>query len=330
MNTLTHRRWIGPLLLALLGVPGTVHGVVDDPGRGPAPRAPGDLRIAAWNLEWLIAPEAFRHLAKDCVPRDASAGPRERFIPCNVADQLERSSADFRALARYAALLDADVVALQEVDGPAAARRVFPNYTFCFTRREGVQNTGFAIRPGIAHRCGADHVALSLDDQVRRGAELILFPDTPREIRLLSVHLKSGCPRRPLDDPRDACRTLARQVAPLEQWIDAQATAGRRFAVLGDFNHDLLAESGRAFWGDLNDGEPRGASLVNVAAGHPFINCAADQNYTSYIDHVLLGETLATHRVAGSFVRVTFNTRDALQRKLSDHCPVGVDLRWSR
>lgn len=301
---------------------------MEDPGRVPPPRAQGELRIATWNLEWLIAPETFRALTKDCVPRNGSAGKRERFIPCDVADDRERSTADFKALAKYATRLDADVVALQEVDGPAAARRVFPNHAFCFTRREGVQNTGFAIRRGIDHRCGADLVALSLDDRVRRGAELILFPDTPRELRLLSVHLKSGCPRRPLDDARDACRTLARQVAPLEQWIDMQAAAGRRFAVLGDFNHDLLADSGRAFWEEINDGDPRGATLLNVAAGYPFVNCSADQNYASYIDHVLLGESLGIHRVSGSFVRVTFETRDALQRKLSDHCPIGVDLRW--
>lgn len=328
MRIPTRRYWIGTWMLILLDPSAAARGILDDPGHVPSPRAQGELRLASWNLEWLIAPETFRGLAKDCVPRNASAGARERFIPCNVAEAHERSTADFRALAKYAAHLDADVVALQEVDGPVAARRVFPNHAFCFTRREGVQNTGFAIRRGIAHRCGQDLVALSLDDRVRRGAELILFPDTPREIRLLSVHLKSGCPRRPLDDARDACRTLAKQVAPLEQWVDAQAAAGRRFAVLGDFNHDLLADSGQAFWGELNDGEPRGATLLNVAAGQPFINCSADQNYTSYIDHVLLGESLGALRVTGSFVRVTFNARDALMRKLSDHCPVGVDLRW--
>lgn len=329
MERSSRRGWLGALLLTLGVAPFASPSVLDEPGRAPPPRAPGELRIATWNLEWLLAPESFRGLARNCVPRNASPGPRQRFIPCDVADEHERSAADFRALAKYAAILDADVVALQEVDGPAAARRVFPNHAFCFTRREGVQNTGFAIRRGIPHRCGEDLVTLSLDERIRRGAELILYPDTPREIRLLSVHLKSGCPRRPLDDSREACRTLARQVAPLEEWIDAQAHAGRRFAVLGDFNHDLLAETGRLFWSDLNDGEPSGAALLNVAAGQPFVNCSSDRNYSSYIDHVLLGERLAARRVAGSFIRVTFETRDALQRKLSDHCPIGVDLRAS-
>lgn len=300
------------------------------------PAAADTLRIATWNLEWLIAPNAFRKLAGECVPRGASPGPRKRFIPCDVAAELERSEADYRALARYARELDADVVALQEVDGPEAARRVFPDHDFCFTRREAVQNTGFAVRKGLPHRCGPDLTALSLDGRVRRGAELIVYPGEPREIRLLSVHLKSGCARRPLDDPGEACAVLARQVPELERWIDEQAAAGRRFAVLGDFNHDLQGgrpparnEQGavRHFWSEIDDGEPAGARLINIATGHPFKNCHPGQNYRSYIDHVVLGQSLAEWRVPGSFIRQGYDPRDALDRKLADHCPVGVDLR---
>jgi len=324
------------ILATLFGLLASLASVTVDSSDALAAPAGKTLRIATWNLEWFIAPEDFKELARSCVPRDASPGSRERYIPCNVAAELERSSLDLRVLARYVELLDADIVALQEVDGAAAAQRVFRNHDFCFTRRPGVQNTGFAIRKGVPYRCGEDFTTLSLGDRVRRGAELIAYPGTAREFRLLSVHLKSGCPRRPLDDPRRDCETLASQVPQLEQWIDAQAAAGRRFAILGDFNHDLLGFDGparndagrlRNFWAEIDDGEPRGADLVNVAEGQAFVNCTTTQNYRSYIDHVVLGDTLAEWRVPGSFVRLTFETRDALQRKLSDHCPVGVDLR---
>jgi len=294
------------------------------------------LRIAAWNLEWLIAPEDFLGLADHCVPREGSPGGRERFIPCDVAREFERSNLDFRALARYAETLDADVVALQEVDGPRAARRVFRDHEFCFTRRPGVQNTGFAIRRGLPYRCGEDVTALSLDGRLRSGAEVILYPGSRREFRLLSIHLKAGCPRRTLDTPSRDCATLAAQVPELERWIDAQAAAGRRFGVLGDFNHDLLGVEGpshneqgqlRNFWAEIDDGKPAGADLVNVAAGQAFVNCAPAQNYQSYIDFVVLGALLAQWRRPNSFVRLTYEVDDARQRKLADHCPVGVDLQ---
>ena len=116
-------------------------------------------------------------------------------------------------------LASADVIALQEVDGPDAARLVFPGYGFCFSGRAAVQNNGFAIRRGLPFSCGADVTDLSLDDDVRRGVELRVFPDTTSELRLLSVHLKSGCSRDPLDSTRRGCPELARQVPALERWI---------------------------------------------------------------------------------------------------------------
>lgn len=296
------------------------------------------LRMATWNLEWLIAPREFRELTATCLPRNASPGNRERYIPCNVADELQRSEADFRALRKVASELDADVIALQEVDGLSAARKVFPKHEFCFTKRPGVQNNGFAIRKGIPFRCAPDVESLSLGGRVRSGAHLVLFPDDRREIHLLSVHLKSGCPRRPLDDSRRDCATLAKQVPLLEAWIDEQAAANRKFAILGDFNHDFSirgparTEDGtlRSFWAEIDDGEPEGARLINVSSGERFVNCSAGQNYGSYIDHVVLGARLAADRVPGSFIRTTYDEGDALKRKLSDHCPIGIEVALPR
>lgn len=302
-------------------------------GRAAAPTTRPSLKLATWNLEWLISPEVFQELRPTCTASGERVQGEERRIPCDVAGRLERSARDFAALARYARRLDADVIALQEVDGEAAARRVFPDYDFCFTARRHVQNTGFAIRHGLRHRCGADLRALSLGDSVRRGAELILFPGEPREIRLLAVHLKSGCGRRLLDDPKRDCGVLARQAGALERWIDDQALAGRRFAVLGDFNRDLLHDQGPArsatgrlqrLWPEIDDGDPPGADLVNAAEGQDFRNCAPYQAHRGYIDSIVLGRTLGTRLVPGSFERLTYRADEARHLRLSDHCPVSV------
>ncbi|HVY80753.1 MAG TPA: endonuclease/exonuclease/phosphatase family protein [Steroidobacteraceae bacterium] len=295
-----------------------------------APEAPRNptLKIATWNLEWLIAPSTFKPLKSSCVPRGVQAFANERRLPCDVAQRLERSSRDFAMLARYARTLDADVIALQEVDGPEAARLVFPGYEFCFTGSRHLQNTGFAIRAGLPMRCGPDFEPLSLDDTLRRGAELVLFPGQPREIHLLSVHLKSGCSDKPLAGGGDkACDTLARQVPALERWIDGQARAGHRFAVLGDFNRELLGERGPVrMWSEMSDGDPPGAHLLNVAQGQPFRNCVPGQAHAAFIDHIVLGGALAGALVPGSFERVTYSAADARHARLSDHCPVAVRL----
>ena len=300
------------------------------------PRALMSIKLATWNMEWLVSPPAFRALRSSCLPKGTEPAGRQRYLPCDVAHGQERSAQDFAALARYAQKLDADVIALEEVDGESAAKLVFSGYAFCFTGRSAVQNTGFAIRRGIPFRCGPDYLPLSLGDTVRRGKELLLFPDEPRELRLLAVHLKSGCPRGSLDSGRTECSKLARQVPLLEEWIHRQAAAGHVFAVLGDFNRDLLHESGPPrtangtqlnVYAQLDHGDAPEADLRNAAADELFINCSAAQNFSGYIDNILLSRTLAQRRVAGGFERLTYSMPEALQRKLSDHCPVAVRIR---
>jgi endonuclease/exonuclease/phosphatase family metal-dependent hydrolase len=173
---------------------------------------------------------------------------------------------------------------------------------------------------------------------VRRGAVLVLFPGEPREIHLLGVHLKSGCGRRPLDDPREACVLLARQVPLLERWIDTEAAALHAFAVLGDFNRSILADGPvergaagelRSLWAAIDDGDPPEADLVDIAEGQPFVNCTPAQNFGGYIDHIVLSRGLALRQVPGTFRRLTYDPREALRRRLADHCPVAIDIESS-
>jgi endonuclease/exonuclease/phosphatase family metal-dependent hydrolase len=289
-----------------------------------------ELKIATWNLEWFMTPETLRALTPACLSSDSPRDGARRSVPCDVAQELARSGEDVAALRRHARKLDADVIALQEVDGEPAAGLVFVGYEFCFSKRVGVQNNGFAIRRGLPFACGPELTDLSLRDDVRRGVELRLFPDTPRELRLLSVHLKSGCARDALGSARPACAVLSSQVPILERWIDTQASANVPFAVLGDFNRDLRREPpGASFWAEIDDSDPQGADLVNTAEGQRFENCSPAQTFTGYIDYIILGRKMARGLVAHSFGRELFRPRDALRRKLSDHCPVFVRIRMA-
>jgi endonuclease/exonuclease/phosphatase family metal-dependent hydrolase len=290
--------------------------------------APADLKIATWNLEWFMTPETLRDLTPACMPADAPRDGARRAVPCDVAHELARSGEDIAALRRLARALDADIVALQEVDGADAARLVFPDYQFCFSGRVAVQNNGFAIRRGVPYSCAPDVAALSIDDDVRRGVELRVFPGTAQEMRLLSVHLKSGCARDPLDSAKASCAELARQVPALEHWIDAQANEHKPFALLGDFNRDLRREpAGGSIWADIDDGDPPSSDLVNTAEGQAFQNCMPSQTFSGFIDYIILGRQMAQGLVNNSFGRVLFRPKDALRRKLSDHCPVFIRLR---
>jgi len=290
--------------------------------------AGGALRVATWNLEWLMSPGQFAALAPACVPAGGEHHGQHG-IPCDVAAGLERGATDYAALARVARRLDADVVALQEVDGVQAARLVFQGYAFCFTAGIAVQNTGFAVRTGIPYRCAADYSALSLGDTLRRGAVLVLYPGSTHELHLLSVHLKSGCARGPITRGEKPCERLVEQAPLLAAWAHAEQAAGHAFAVLGDFNRDLLAESqagDSGLWRTLTDGRA-GAPLENTATRERYRNCRRGQRATGYIDYILLGGTLRGRALAGSFERITYDASEAWRLKLSDHCPVALSLR---
>jgi hypothetical protein len=78
------------------------------------------LKLATGNLEWMLSPATFSALKGSCSGNDAERRIAQRQLPCDVAASLERSAVDSSAMARYARALDADVIALQEVDGAAA------------------------------------------------------------------------------------------------------------------------------------------------------------------------------------------------------------------
>ena len=170
----------------------------------PSAAIAGDLKVATWNLEWLT-----------------TRPPGDPALPTDV---VPKTAADFAVLKRYAAQLGADVVAMEEVDGPAAASVLFPSdrYALYFTGDDVVQRVGIAVRRGIAVHRNPDLTGLDLYPEARHhlrsGLDLTLdLPSGP--LRLLAVHLKTGCQRDNLDtSSRPQCATLRGQLPVLRGW----------------------------------------------------------------------------------------------------------------
>ncbi|MGK7885376.1 MAG: endonuclease/exonuclease/phosphatase family protein [Crocosphaera sp.] len=256
-----------------------------------------ELKIATWNIE---------HLRQD-----------------NGKGSVKRVDEDYEKLAEFAKDLDADVIALQEVEGQEAASRVFDktDYDFYFSKRRNVQNTGFAVREGLTVTHHPDVTSLNVTGGLRHGVD-ITVGDGVHEIRLLAVHLKSGCFVK--FDPRDRdCEKLEQQVPELEKWIDARATEGIPFAVLGDFNHRFNSP-GNSFWSEIDDGMPINSDLTKVTEGR--ISDCLDGRYPEYIDHIVLDKQSTQWLKPDSFEQILFKKRDLDEYKLSDHCPISVVL----
>lgn len=272
---------------------------------GPAERP---LKIASWNVEFLAEKDG-----TGCEPR---------------------APEDYAAMRRIADGLDADVIAFQEAESIAAANRVFDpaRFTIVMEERAGApsgtcggkhpeaqvirQAVGFAVRKGIDFERHPDVMTLMLGNpQLRSGVDITLRPKGKAAIRLLGIHLKSGCFA---GSEAKACPILLDQIPALEDWIDAAARGPDRFVVLGDWNR-RLALPGDAVWQDIDDAEPANADLHLADEGKA---PGCDPRYDSFIDHIVLDK-----RAAADLSGFSETLYASGEKHYSDHCPVEITVR---
>jgi endonuclease/exonuclease/phosphatase family metal-dependent hydrolase len=229
-----------------------------------------------------------------------------------------KQPADLAMLRRYAADLAADVVAVQEVDGPAAAASVFPpdRYVLHLTGDDVVQRVGFAVRKGLDFTANPDVTSLDPPgSHLRSGADITLHW-AGGNLRLLAVHLKQGCREAKLtDQKRRACPILREQLAALRDWVAQRQAAGEAFVLMGDFNRWM--DGGDAFYATLQ----QVGDLTRVTEGRS----SPCWGGGGFIDHIIAGGAARAWMEANTVrVLVYRETGAEWQDRLSDHCPLSV------
>ena len=272
-----------------------------------APAQAAEFKLATWNIAWATL-----------------RGPDDRAVPRDVP---RRSEADWALLRQYAARLEADIIAFQEVDGPEAGQKIFDEraYTLVFPAENDIQRAGFAIRRSLRVTQNADLAGLDLRPQarysLRRGTDVTVeVAGTP--LRLLSIHLNAGCREETLSSSQQ-CDSLAQQSNILAEWIAARQREGVAFAILGDFNRRFMP-SGDEFAERLNQAAP----LARATEGYSNPCFADARGGRPFIDHILLGGAARGWLINNSMRVMVYAERDARAReRLSDHCPVSVRIR---
>ena len=270
-----------------------------------------NLVLATWNVEHLAMP-----IDKGCRPR--------------TQEELD-------GLQKYAKSLNADVVALQEVESIEAINQLFPkeNWQLYISerpdsqsydcRKTGFKSTqqkvGFAVRKGLQVQKLDSLEAFSLDSPgLRHGLELTLDTDFG-PMTVLNVHMKSGCfvDNYTRKDSK-SCKRLAKQVTVLDNWVEEQEAEKTPYVILGDFNHRLSAPYNhlrREITTNTNGSE---STLVN--ATEDLIGCHA--YYPAPIDHIFLGHTEQLNLTTKAQFH-NFKNMDP-KAMLSDHCALSLEI----
>jgi endonuclease/exonuclease/phosphatase family metal-dependent hydrolase len=257
-----------------------------------------ELKIATWNLNWLTS-------HADGLPADVTLRRQE----------------DFDRLRAYALELDADVVAIQEVDNAETARRLFPpeTYSVHMSRDHVRQRVGIAVRRGLRYDVNPDVTEIALDPiaHLRSGVDITLDPPSG-PLRVLAVHLKQGCQYLAFGNaPHITCVTLMSQFNVVAQWIAARHQEGVPFLVLGDFNRDLDKQD--PFIKAISGATP----LTRATQGFS----SPCWGRESFIDHILIGGPARDWVKSNSLRVLTYReTGPEWKERLSDHCPVSVRL----
>ncbi|WP_245621503.1 endonuclease/exonuclease/phosphatase family protein [Enterovibrio calviensis] len=280
------------------------------------------LTLATWNMEWLT-----------------DKGDRV---------QGKREAGDYLMMQTVASVIDADLIAFQEVDGPESLSKVLDpqKYDFYFSDRAkrykrsrgSHQFTGWAVKKGVEVIDHKDYQPLGLPTflsagNLRYGAYIEVIRDNEPSLHLLSIHLKSGCFEKAVRR-NNSCKKLERQIEALAIWINAKQKLGQEFIIAGDFNHYLNERNEWAWKSLLDQTEPN--SVINLSASTPAKCKARKFNYRTkrwehvvynkLIDHIVASPGAIDHENVPKASQYKYSYHAVATYRLSDHCPIIVDL----
>ena len=277
----------------------------------PAAAQDAAFTFATWNIAWL------------------GDGKNDHVLKGNK--EYPRKDEDYKRLAGYAKQLQADVIALQEMENADAVARVFPRKRWNIfvsgrkTSPKWAQRTALVVRKGIEAKRLRD-VALSDSNRLRYGVDVELVLNG-RKVRVLSVHLKTGCYSWSLNTSTPACWALVQQVPYLKAWIDKRLAEGTPFVVAGDWNRHL-ATPGDEMWRALreNGGGSGSNSRLTLVGASEKPKCLGGR-YKAFVDHIVLGGEATDWLAPNGFRELVYAEQGSAFRAPSDHCPVAAKLQ---
>jgi endonuclease/exonuclease/phosphatase family metal-dependent hydrolase len=262
------------------------------------------ILVASWNMRWLTTTET---------------------------ENNRRNAQDFDRLKRIARSIDADIIALQEVENAETAFKVFGDeYEYYFSnRRNTLMRVGFAVRKDVVVIGSFVYEPLALDG-MRYGVDITVSTKENKKLRFLNVHLKSGCFIEELPSSKRACEIIERQAKVLREWTARRAEEGSTFMILGDFNRRLGVEESNNIVGvmsEINSAFQNQDNTLRTVAGTKKSKCWGGE-YPEFIDHFVVGPKMDSYIDSNAFRELAYrkDLNRKFKKKISDHCPIQLRL----
>lgn len=299
------------------------------------------IRFVTWNIENLWHEKG--------IPLRPG---NERYNPSTI-----REKKDYDKIRSIFTKLNADVVAVQEIGSPKALEKVMPakGYSYLFSTRyhddlaDDPKDKRKDIYTGLVFR--DDRVKVIKTEMIndliiRKGRErtgvAAFIEIEDQKMWVVSLHIKSKCfkyfkrpprgfkgPWAPNDyntmsrtDTHPDCYIKVQQMQILEDWVENKIALGEEIVLLGDFNR-RLADSNDAITPEFNDGTPATLSMYPKENQHKLRCSYYDKNKrpSPSIDYIFLTPALTKNVVNDKAYKY-----DIVASKVSDHCPVYLDL----
>ncbi|XAO72083.1 MAG: endonuclease/exonuclease/phosphatase family protein [Acetobacteraceae bacterium] len=235
-------------------------------------------------------------------------------------DRPDRGPEDYRHIAITLEKLAPDIIALQEVNGANVLTGLFRDgaYQFFMTPTPIAQRVVVAVRQGYDVALNPALMALNVGPKghhpLREGLDLTMTIGK-QHLRILALHLKTGCWEQPLNQRRHACPLLYRQLSIIADWVAVRQSEGVPFVLIGDFNRRFTYQD-PAFKLLSRDAK---LTLATEGLASP---CHGGEYF---IDHIILDASGRTEFSSHS-LHVMTSAQKFDSGVTSDHCPVSVDI----
>lgn len=239
-------------------------------------------------------------------------------------DRKPRTGTDDALLARLIRDMDADVLALQEIENAEALKRLLrllPEYRFILGSTGGKQHVGFLYRLPVEIDNVQELAAIAVEEGRTRAGLLVRCGIGQTHWLMLVVHLKATSRADSTPALESRSRELRRlQATQIRVWADSvlEKTKEQNIIILGDWN-----DSPRKKQSALDTLK---SALRLTFLTSDCMSCIYSGLPT--IDHIVMSDSALRYVLHGTLRTVNFRAMlpDKEAQRVSDHCPVVIQI----